>query len=259
MMKSRFPYVALSVCLLLAGLSACRKQPDPVVATPVPAGPGAMSIEITNQVNDLAMQLGQWYQTPLGDSVNISAYKYYLTNISLTTITGQVYTEQESYHLIDQNKPESRAIELSNVPEGDYATIRFMIGVDSLRNTTGAQTGALDPKLGMIWSWNTGYIMAKMEGLSPSVPIASKQFFFHVGGFKGENNATRWVTLQLPATAQVKGSKKPNIHLTADMMQWFYGTRDLRLSEFYNIMGEGRNALNLANNYQNMFRVNHVD
>jgi len=60
------------------------------------------------------------------------------------------------------------------------------MGVDSLRNVSGAQTGALSTANGMFWDWNSGYIMLKAEGMSPN--STSKNFVFHLGGFKGVNN-----------------------------------------------------------------------
>ena len=33
---------------------------------------------------------------------------------------------------------------MAGVPEGNYTKVEFLIGVDSLRNTKGAQTGDLD-------------------------------------------------------------------------------------------------------------------
>jgi hypothetical protein len=53
----------------------------------------------------------------------------------------------------------------------DITGIRFLLGVDSARNVSGIQTGALDPARGMFWTWNSGYVMAKIEGSSPSAHV----------------------------------------------------------------------------------------
>ena len=55
------------------------------------------------------------------------------------------------------------------LPEGDYTELQFLLGVDSLHNVSGAQTDDLDPAKDMFWTWNSGYVMAKMEGNSPAV------------------------------------------------------------------------------------------
>ena len=56
-------------------------------------------------------------------------------------------------------------LELADIPNGEYTKVNYTIGVDAARNTEGAQDGALDLVNGMFWSWNTGYIFMKMEGL----------------------------------------------------------------------------------------------
>jgi hypothetical protein len=38
----------------------------------------------------------------------------------------------------------------------NITAIKFLLGVDSLKNVSGIQTGALDPAKGMFWTWNTG-------------------------------------------------------------------------------------------------------
>jgi hypothetical protein len=75
----------------------------------------------------------------------------------------------------------------------------MMFGVDSLRNVSGAQTGALSTVNGMFWSWNTGYIMMKAEGISPN--SSSDSFAFHLGGFQGANSVVKTKTFNLSTLA----------------------------------------------------------
>jgi hypothetical protein len=65
-----------------------------------------------------------------------------------------------------------------NVPAGTYTGMYLTMGVDSARNVSGAQEGALDPANGMFWSWTSGYIMIKAEGLSPQG--AGGSFTYHL-------------------------------------------------------------------------------
>ena len=82
-------------------------------------------------------------------------------------------------------KPTAKAatLTLSDVPEGSYTEMSYVLGVDSTRNVSGAQAGALSTANGMFWSWSTGYIMLKAEGTSPNSGTGS--FSFHLGGFSG--------------------------------------------------------------------------
>ena len=58
----------------------------------------------------------------------------------------------------------------------------LMFGVDSALNFQGVHGGDLDPIHGMYWTWQTGYIHCKIEGIfingEKQIPIV-----FHLGGF----------------------------------------------------------------------------
>ena len=79
--------------------------------------------------------------------------------------------KNDCYFLIDESDADTHEPVLS-VPEGEYKTLSFILGVDSLRNTmdVSQRTGVLDVSgaaTDMYWSWNSGYIFFKMEGTSP--------------------------------------------------------------------------------------------
>ena len=89
--------------------------------------------------------------------------KYYVSNFTLVKADGSE-TNFKNYQLLDASEPSSLTFALDSVLNGEYTSVKFLIGVDSSRNHTGVQDGALDPVHGMIWSWNTGYIFFKHEG-----------------------------------------------------------------------------------------------
>ena len=47
----------------------------------------------------------------------------------------------------------------------------------------------------MFWTWNTGYIMFKLEGNSPQSASINNKIEYHIGGFSGTNNVLRKVEL----------------------------------------------------------------
>src|SRR6185312_7848079 len=93
-----------------------------------------------------------------------------------------------TYHLIDFSDSASTTVPL-RVPEGVYDEIHFLLGVDSIEQTGGAQTGALDPARGMFWTWNTGYLSLKLEGTSPDSKEPFHAFSYHIGGYRFPNRA----------------------------------------------------------------------
>lgn len=248
--------VALSV-------SGCRKKPDPVVpVTPIDTGginvnDGHLQIVFENMVGSQPLQLGgQSYTNEAGNAFTVSAYKYYISNIKLWRADSTYFTETESYHLINEGLASSKSFLIHDVPLDDYTAITFMIGVDYDRNTSGAQTGALDPANAMFWDWNTGYIMAKIEGTSPGIPSGIS---FHMGGFEGKDAVMRIVTLQFPEDAKVNGIKTPGVHIKSDVLEWFKTPNLINFNTNNIITSAGPEAAKMADNYADMFTVSHVE
>ena len=185
--------------------------------------------------------------------------KYYISNIKVTKMDNSVWTESNSYHLIDHSNASSTIITLANVPFANYKAIEFMIGVDSARNNSGAQTGALDVSNGMFWSWSSGYIMAKFEGTSPQSGAAGQNLKFHIGGFGGANKTMKIVSPSFGTeTANVSSSITPTIHLKSDLLEWFKTPTNTDFSTTHTVHMPGTAANTVASNYADMFTVEHI-
>ncbi|MBS1774468.1 MAG: hypothetical protein JST82_16545 [Bacteroidetes bacterium] len=249
-------YALLALFLINIG---CRKKDDPVTQTPVTTIP-QINIIFKNTVDNKPLGLNNTkYQNANGDTFTVSSYQYYISNISLFKDDGSEYKESDSYHLINESSATSKQLTIKNIPTGDYVKIRFLIGVDSLRNVSGAQTGALDPINGMFWTWNTGYIMARMEGSSPQAGIYPNNLGFHIGGFEGPNNVLRWVTLQLPSKAIVTNSNNTSIYINSNLAEWFKTPLTINFSNISSITSSSYGAKMIADNYADMFSIDHVE
>lgn len=146
-----------------------------------------------------------------GDTLNFTTFKYYLSNIELQRTSGEWYAIPNSYYLVDLQIKESNTILLNDIPSEDYRAIRFLLGVDSTRNVSGAQEGVLSPSNGMFWSWNTGYIMIKAEGTSPQSP--DDTFAFHLGGFKAPYPVQKSVEFDFHHGLTIREGALPRVHL----------------------------------------------
>lgn len=258
----RFGFYALFAASLMTGIASCKQKDDP---TP-DVTQNSVKFEFNNIVGNIALQLtdpnarasGKWYVNAIGDSFQVAMYKYYVSNIVLTKADGSKFTEPESYHLIDQQKEGSGKFVIPNVPTGEYVSVTFMIGVDSARNTQGSQLGALAQSNAMFWDWNTGYIMAKLEGFARKSTLIDESFVFHSGGFSGEFGVLKTVTLNFPNKAIVSGQNIPNVHVFSDVLEWFKTPNTIGFADYNSVM-QGKKALDLANNYADMFYVDHID
>ena len=250
-------------CIILSlSMASCRKKPLPQPINKPKPTKGTINIKINNRVGSKPLELGGLtsYTLTNGEVLTISTYDYYLSNFVFTDDQGNRFLEEESYHLISAKTSESLSFVIKNVPFATYKSIEFTIGVDSLRNFSGAQTGALDPKYGMFWTWNTGYIMARLEGNSPQSTAANNNIAYHIGGFKSPYNVLQKVKLDLLSSAMVTDSVSPVIHVHSDAAAWFtdLGFNPFSFSKTPNVTTEGENAVLISTNYSKMFTVDSV-
>ncbi|MBS1774141.1 MAG: hypothetical protein JST82_14885 [Bacteroidetes bacterium] len=177
----------VSAAIVLIGLMispSCKKKDT----TPTYTN-GSMTVKFNYVfgMNLLPFQLNQQYVHPItGDTLTFTLFKFYVSNIKLKKDDGSWWAMPESYFLVDAKSSEASTLNVPDVPYGNYTAIQYTMGVDSARNVSGAQTGALSLQNGMFWDWNSGYIMLKAEGYSPQ--SVTNAFAFHLGGFTGTNN-----------------------------------------------------------------------
>ncbi|WP_026462878.1 MbnP family protein [Adhaeribacter aquaticus] len=250
-------YFYLVSLFISISFTSCKKDPEE------PTGTGSLSLEFENVVGNEPLVLvgetrqGPTYRNANQDAFQVTTFRYYISNLILTKTNGQEFKQPESYYLVDHSQAVSRHITIPNIPTGEYNKITFTIGVDSARNTSGAQTGALDPANEMFWSWNTGYIFLKMEGTSPQ-STTNGNLVFHIGGFKKPNNTIRTVSPTLHGEKiTIKTSKTPDVHLKVDLLEMFQGPTNIKFSELNTAMG-GPKAVTIADNYTAMFKVDHI-
>lgn len=255
----RFSLVLSLVTLLFF---SCKKdsivKPEPLPQAMVPTDTnGYLKIQINNTVNGSGIDLtgATSYTNNNGDSFTVSKLLYYISNVELHTNSGDTFKEIESYYLVDESNSNSLQLMVKGVPKGDYHSISFLIGVDSTRNVSGAQTGALDPANGMFWTWSSGYIMAKMEGSSPQSGAANQGLAFHIAGFSGVNSGIRKINLSFPNLANVTKNHTPVLNLNGDLDKWFFGTTTISFATVHTVTTISGVSKSIADNYTNMFSV----
>ena len=253
----------LFAALLTISLISCKKDPVDPEPTPTPAptattGSLKVNFEAMVDTSELVFDTQNYVNANL-DTFKVNVFKYYVSNVVLTKSDNSTYVVPNSYFLVDHKTSGANMITLTGVPIANYKSIQFIIGVDSTRNVSGAQEGALAVSNNMFWSWNSGYIFAKMEGTSPQSGNSSKNLAFHIGGFAGANNALKTITISFgSSTANVSASVTPEVHLTSDLSKWFKGANTITFATQHSIMMPGMNALKIASNYANMFAFEHV-
>ncbi len=169
---------------------------------------------------------------------------------------GGSWIEDESYYLVDVSQTGGIEIVLTDIPEDDYTEITYTIGVDSTRNVSGSQTGALSTSNGMFWSWNSGYIFMKFEGTSPQA--TSGTFAYHIGGFTTANNAIYTNTHQFGTNLAITEGGTPKVHMHVDMKSIFDSQYTISVATMPNVQMPGTNAQMVATNFHNAFTFDHI-
>lgn len=190
-----------------------------------------------NQLLELDKSLNQ-------DNHTISKLKFYISNIKFLDGDQLVWSESESYHLIDMEDIESMQL-LLDIPDNvDVSSLNFDLGVDSLSNVSGAMSGDLDPMHGMYWAWQSGYINVKIEGKSDRCPARKNKFQYHLGGFLAPNVSLQKVSLKLNHTE--------DIDVTIDVDKLF---ETIDISKTYEIMSPRPEAVYMSHKIASLFEI----
>lgn len=234
---------------LVAFTTSCENEP-------APAEDGTFHIELDYvwAMNQTPFEMNTTLYHPMTmDSLNFTTFQHFISNVKLHALDGTVWEDTESYYLVDASDASTMNIEFTGVPAGEYDRVEFTLGVDSLRNVSGVQSGALDPSTGMFWSWNTGYIMLKAEGSSQA-----GMFAYHLGGFSGPNKAVNEKSLGFPVdqNLNVRSDAAPVVHLKANVAKLFHTAGTVADNPMVHMPGETAGIM--ANDFAGSVVVDHI-
>lgn len=248
------------ITAVVALFASCKKEDQVVNVGAGHSGTVVLRFENFAGEEPLSLKAGAYaYKNAGGDSFGVSAYKYYISNVRFVNTQGVEYLEPGSYYLIDQSDTSSFSRTLSNIPAGDYTTVKVLLGVDSTHNVSGAQAGDLDPMYGMFWTWSSGYIMAKAEGSFKKTDGAGAGMSFHLGGFSGAYSVLREVSIGLPQTLVVAHGSSSAVFFKSDILKWFDGPVTIDFQQLNQVGAAGADAAKIADNYSNSLSVTHVE
>ena len=239
-MRKNYFIIAFGICLIAGGFKPVHENKH-IITT----------IYFKHWVGNKALKLfDETYTNRFGEPFVISKFKYYISNISFTDANGKAVNLPDNYYLVNEADSLSKTIQLPSAAA--IKSISFLVGVDSIRNVSGVQTGSLDPANGMFWTWNSGYVFAKLEGQSDSSHAPAHNFTWDVGGFRQHENALRKIKLTIEQSAL---SSQNTIIVNADVLKWFDAVHSLKISQSPVCHQPGKLAMQIADNYRTMFAV----
>jgi hypothetical protein len=205
------------------------------------------AIQFANEANGKKIILNDSnYINSFGERYTVSKLKYYVSNLHFVT-KGKAEPNgiDKNVYLIDAAKEN---IIKAKMPVGEVTGITFLLGVDSIKNCSGAQSGALDPLNDMFWTWNSGYVMFKLEGKSDSSKADLQRIEQHIGGYKGEYKTMRTVFVPI-------NKMSPIINITANLDKYWNGINKISIAETPMTTTIGTNAKKSADNFPGIFSV----
>lgn len=232
---------------MLAALPACG---------PKKADNATVSFVLTHRVNGQAPVLDGpvTYTNAAGNLFNIKVLKYYLSNMTLVG-SGTNRVELKNYQFVNLADAATQNFSFGKIPNDNYTHIEFFIGVDSLANSTGTHTGALDPANNMYWGWDFGYRFWLMDGVYEKSAGSTSGYGYHVG-----TNANL-VKILLPATLLVQGEEIV-VTLDCNIDEFFKGPNpwDIKAEETnHSFPGQETGAAKLAANMADMFTISKIE
>ncbi len=240
-------FLRVSSLLLLLSVVGCDTTDD------VPPSGNAL-FQFSHWVGTEKLKLNDAeYTNPAGEAYRISMFKYYISNIEFIKADGSSYKQPDSYYLIDEADTTTKAVTLKDIHIGNYTQVRFIIGVDSTHNVSGAQTGALDPLNGMFWEWKTGYIFVKLEGTSPASTDSLKRVRYHIGGFQNPNNI-RTVTLPLTGNMNIATGGTAVVNWKVNVNEMLQTPHPIKFADYPELMFNPATS-QVADNYTDMFSI----
>ncbi len=211
---------------------------------------GTVVIHFSHTANQQPLQFNDSvYANDFGERYTISKLKYYVGAFKLDE--KNLSLGFDKYVLVDANQTENKII--AQLPEGNYHSIQFKLGVDSTDNCSGAQTGALDPLNSMFWTWNSGYIFLKLEGNSSASTAPDGRIEHHIGGYKDSMNVAS--TIRLADNIAIEAGKAKDIYISFNLDRYWNAASKIKIKETPVCMSPGFLAKTIAANFNAIFSI----
>ncbi|MEO0470951.1 MAG: MbnP family protein [Bacteroidota bacterium] len=190
------------------------------------------------------LSIGEAIENTDGQISQIDLFRLYISGVSLFDGTETVYQEVQSFHLLDAEELNSLRIQLQTEAGLSFTHIGFKIGIDSLTSVSGAMGGDLDPTLGMYWTWQSGYVNFKLEGIAPKCPARHHRFQYHIGGYQFPFNTLQEVRLP------VLNREKVDIQIAIDRL-----FQSIDMQTTYLVMSPNQAAVTLSRKLPALFSI----
>ncbi len=155
--------IALSAILMFA---SCKPE-EPIVDPPSNQGL-SLTMKFKPKFKGNAVSWATAYVNNSADTMSFDKIKFILSNFVLEKENGELFYIPDGYAYLSLKDGRDSVI-FTNLPSGNFKSLRFMVGLDSAVNHSDPASRALDHPLSpslneMHWGWAGGYIFNVVEG-----------------------------------------------------------------------------------------------
>jgi hypothetical protein len=220
-----------------------------------PSSPNLI-LQFKATVHGQPLRLHEKYTNPFEETFELDMFRFYAGKITASykgRLVKKIFSVSD-YHLVDFADSATTSITLW-LPEGDYDEIQFQLGIDSIDQISGAQTGALDPLKGMFWTWNSGYTSFKLGGISPESNEPAHTFFYHIGGYRSPNITVSIVKLAASGNLVFHVNKEgiARLDIPIELDHFFNGLTPVHIRNIPACTTPGEPAHRLFENFAGLF------
>ncbi|MBB5645717.1 MbnP family protein [Pedobacter cryoconitis] len=250
----------LAISAMTLSLFSCKKQDIQIKDSGV-------NLIFDNVVGSQDLVLNKIFSIE-GKIFLFNSVRYWISNVEFIQENGTTYSVPNSYYLVEETDAitiqeglfsypavKREQIAINAVPKGNYKSIRFHVGVDSVKNNNLSLSGGeLSPMSGMTntsWMWYTSYIFSSVKGTMENGTTKLLK------AETGLNSNYKTVELTFPKVLLVSDAKDNVVTLKADIVKlldgvdaWEYPTIGANLPEKMSI---------ISNNFSNkVFTINSI-
>ena len=241
--------IASTFVSLLLLSSGCKKY----------ATIGFVQLNFDHNVAGLDLSFNDtWYPSAAGHKFNVIRLKYYTSNFTLHRDDGTEYATSV-VHYTDLEFPETASLLLPDIPNGDYTSLSFIIGLDAATNVDGGLPNTTT-NIDMEWPipGDQGYHYMKCEGRFDSLGTGViKNYNLHFGATGGNQN---FVEVTLPLNSLKMNGDGWNINLAMDLNEWLQNPNTFDFEAFGPMIMTNQDAQNtLKENGATVFSVTSVE
>jgi hypothetical protein len=214
-----------------------------------------LTIRFKAYVHGVPLEMNKKYKNPFGETFEISRFRFYAGQVAPVYMDTNIKSGSPSvYYLIDFSDSSSTSLVLP-ATDGLCNGIRFLLGVDSLDQVSGVQTGALDPVRGMYWTWNSGYQSFKIEGYSTASSQPAHMIAYHIGGFRHPFSTVWQIRINTTddEVFHVTDENKIIVEVPIELDYFFDGPMPLHIRENSSCVTAGELAWKISENFIGSF------